>query len=450
MHQLCSAGLQTTATAEAIFNAAIKLTKQRLALRQTARTTLLTDSAVPLPASVWQTELLLYYAGFYSLSRINRQLLLVAGWCAALFTDCHSTVQRAVALATAKHLSSCPAARKIAQLLSHCYPAERQQPMWRQDLLSLLLTQADYLRYANGAQLQSHLAQRLMQSNSEYELALLRALLQQLQQSVSQPFGLHPPAATTDSVMQQLIQQSRYHELSLADNRSIEQTLAQQPENAATVLAIASTLNRQQQQVGSIRLAIGLIGRDNLAIALAQAELTGYLRRLRHPWQQVFEQFGNCLAQALQLSFSGQHSAATCQLLASCLTAPLWQADAYLRSALTRQTQGCYSFRFEPLTTIQTASYLPQVSALIRLYKLQPYHNAVALWHQHVCGQTEPLDALSGELQRAWRTSLQLFCGIAPATSSQSAQANAAADHNALLLALTELSGCYIPLNLTL
>lgn len=455
LHQRCSAGLQTALTAEALFNAAITLTKHRLAQHHAPTISALTANTTQLSASVWQTELLLYYADYYSLCRINRQLLLVAGWCSALFTDCQNTAQRAAALATAKYLSSCPAAQKISRLLSHCYPAERKQPIWRQDLLSLLLTEADYLRNASGGQLHPKLAQRLMHSNNEYELALLRSLLQhtELQQSEFQLSDLHQPEINADSVIRQLIKQSRYHELSQADNRRIEQTLAQHPENAATVLAIASALNRQQQQVDSIRLAISLLGRDNLTVVLAQAELNGYLRSLRHPWQQLFEQFSGCLAQALLLSLNDQHSAASCQLLASCLVAPLWQADIYPRSALTHQTQSSFTFRFNPLHTIQTASYLSQVSALLRLYRLQPYHTAVGLWHQHVCGQSDQLDSLSIALQQAWTISLQLFCGSAPAATAlqRSAPSNLAApDNRDLLLQLAELSGCYIPLNLTL
>ncbi|MBZ9612866.1 hypothetical protein [Rheinheimera maricola] len=457
LYQDSVAELTVAPTAARLFKVAVNLTKQRLALAQSTTLATLTDCTTPLPAAVWQTELLLYYADFYSLSMPNRQPLLLAGWCSALFAPAHSLtagqtkVPRAMLLASAQYLASYPAAQSISRLLGRSYPAERKLPMWRQDLLSLLLTEVDYLRQANAGKLQQQLAQRLMFSSSEYELALLRPLLQQPE---PQWFTANQPDNLASTVIEQLIQQSTYQQLSLADNRTVEQKLSKHPETASTVLAIASKLNRQHQHVDSIRLALGIIGRDNLSAVLAHAELNSYLSGLRHPWQQVFSQFGACLAQALLLSLPQPISAITCQLLASCIIAPLWQDDTYPRSALISQRPKQFIFRFTPQTTLQSSACLAQIIALLQLYQLPQYLDAVCQWHQHIEQQTSAaLTPPSEALHRAWHCSLLLFCDPASTTSaSLQPQTNnsIALDNSVLLQQLAELSQCHIPLQLSL
>jgi len=441
LHQHLSAQLHAAPSPTALYQAAIALSQQRLALGHPPSSLFDAQPATVLPPGVWQTEMLLFYARHYAVSANNTHLLLLAGWSCALIANIQHAAIRAPALATAKYLAACNQAQQISQVLSACYPTERKLTPWRQDILSLLLTETDYFRHSHHATLRQQLAQRLMLSNSEYELALLRPLLEQ------DDVSLAAAPITAQNLLQTLAKASCYNTLSRSDNRTIEHHLQTEPQLASTVLAIASKLNRQQQAVSHIRLAISMIGRDNLTDSLAVAELHDYLSRLRHPWHSTLLQFCHCMTTALKLVLP--LSSVRCQLLATCLMVPLWLNERFARSALVRRTAEGYQRNFTPVIIVQSERYRPQLAVLLQLYQLKAFSKSVGQWQHSVDQTARPDEPDAKALQLAWQLSLQLYCGItatAPPTLNQGPSPET--PYQKLLSQLVEQSQCYSPLQL--
>ena len=440
LYQHCVSQADTTATAEALYKTAIRLSKQREALDTAVTYDGINQPIHQLPASLWRIEVLLYLAGCYQLQPINRRLLLLAGCCSALVSAVQTSPLPYPALTAARQLKALPQAASVVKVLSGCYATERKQPQWQQTLLSLLLTQSEYL--SNRSEWQGQLATRLMLSQSDYELDILHQLLQQ-------PVTELTPQPDTFA---HLLQHSRFSELRHYDNKTLEHYLTTSPERSAPLLALASQLNRQQQSVHSVKLAIGIIGRDALPAALAQAELQHYLSALHHPWQDVFSQFCHVLAQALQL-FMPKLQSTDSRLLALCCCAPLWLNPLYQRTALVNRTTAGYQSAFTPALNCQSETYLPQLIELLQLYQLEHYSAAVTAWLQPSTGQR--LTAVAVNLQLAWHSSLVLYCAASAqsfnALLSKTATAgNTAVAADVWLQQLIQRSQCYYPISLKL
>lgn len=434
LYQRCVNQADTT-TAETLYKTAILLSKQRQNLVITTEQSL-SEAAQHLPTPLWRIEVLLYLARCYQLHPLNRRLLLIAGCCSALVSGVQTEPMAYPALAAARLLKLYPQATSVVNVLSGCYATERKRPQWQQTLLSLLLTQTEYLSGSSAWQLQ--LTTRLMLSQSDYELDILQQLLRQ-----PAPEQLQQPDTFAD-----LLQYSRVSELCHKDNKALELYLISNPEYAAPLLTLAGQLNRQQQSVQSARLAIGIIGRDALPAALAQAELYQYLCALNNPWHDVFSQFYNVLTQALQL-FMPKVQSADSRILALCCCAPLWLNPLYQRTALICRGPGGYQSPFAPALHCQDKTYLPQLIELLQLYQMDNYTDAVIAWLQPV--NCQQLTTEADNLQLAWHASLTLYCGAAEQLfrallNNNVMHGKTAA--NVWLQQLAQRSQCYYPLQL--
>ncbi len=116
------------------------------------------------------------------------------------------------------------------------------------------------------------------------------------------------------------------------------QWLQQYPQYAAFLLQQATVLNRQQKTVTQLQHAVALIGAEQLPQLLKQAWLTEQMAILAQPYRGWFQQFSNCLAQALMLLTAKQPSL------------PLTLAQAHLVAASISYTlQQDDRFRYLPL-----------------------------------------------------------------------------------------------------
>lgn len=438
LYQHCVSLADTSA--DMLYKAAILLSKQREALVFPITYDNLSQPIPQLPGNLWRIEVLVYLATCYQLQPVNRRLLLIAGCCSAIVSARQTEPLAYPALTAARQLKALPQAASLVKVLSGCYGAERKQPPWHQTLLSLLLTQSEYL--SNHSELAVQLASRLMLSQSDYELAILSKLQQQ-------PISDQP---ASEHAVAHLLQHSRFSELRYFDNKALEHYLTTSAERSAPILALASQLNRQQQSVQSVKLAIGIIGRDALPAALAQAELQHYLSVLNHPWQNVFSQFCHVLAQALQL-FMPKLQSTDSRLLALCCCAPLWFNPVYQRSALVNRTSTGYQSAFNPTLDCTSKTYLAQLIELLQLYQLDHYTAAVMVWLQPVAGQR--LTPVAVNLQLAWLGSLVLYCGTSGQAFNALLSKTSTADNTAVtaqewLQQLLERSQCYYPINLNL
>lgn len=439
--QLYQYGISQAGTsAETLYKTAIWLSKQREALTSPVTYLSISQPIPGLPAPLWRIEVLLYLAHCYQLQPVNQRLLLVAGCCSAIVSARQTEPLLYPALSAAKQLKAHPRAASVVKLLSSSYAAERKQAPWQHTLLSLLLTQSEY--FSNNKPWQAQLASRLMLSQSDYELDILSRLL-------------HEPAAqqpAPSGSVACLLQHSHFGEVRYYDNRALEHYLATSTQRSAPLLALASQLNRQQQSVQSVKLAIGIIGRDALPAALAQAELQQYLNALHHPWQEVFNQFYQLLTQALQL-FMPNLQSGEYRLLALCCCAPLWFNPLYQRSALVNRTAAGQQSAFSPALDCKSETYLKQLTDLLQLYQLEHYTAAVTAWLQPVTSQR--LTAVTVNLQLAWHSSLVLYCA-APIHSFNTLLGKTATAGNtrvaaeAWLQQLLERSQCYCPISLNM
>lgn len=440
LYQHCVNHAANITSAETLYKAAILLSKQREACDTTATYDSISQPMPQLPLPLWRIEILLYLADCYQLHPLNRRLLLLAGCCSAIVSAKQTEPLPYPALTAARELKPLPQAASVVKVLGSCYATERKQPQWQQALLSLLLTQSEYL--SNQDEWQTALATRLMLSQSDYELDILHQFL------------LQPAAELTQqpATFAHLIQSSRFSELRYYDNKALEHYLTTSAEHSAPILALASQLNRQQQDVQSVKLAIGIIGRDALPAALAQAELQYYLSALHHPWQGVFSQFCYVFEQALQL-FMPQLQYTGSRLLALCCCAPLWLDPLYQRTPLVSRSGAGYQSAFTPTLHCQSETYLPQLIELLQLYQLDNYTAAITTWLQPNAGQR--LTVVSLNLQLAWLSSLALYCA-APVQPVNVLLRKTAANNQATVTAenwlqqLAQRSQCYYPLQLKL
>ncbi|HEX5793692.1 MAG TPA: hypothetical protein VFY01_10480, partial [Rheinheimera sp.] len=295
----------------------LQLATLRLTLPDTSSERL--KQHAPMPVALQQIEVILLLCKHYGWPDKVCHLLLQAGFCSVL---CQAMPQRQhwpklqhfPALLAARLLHSDADTNPLQTILAGCYPTERNIAPWRQNPLSLLLTQAEYLR-SPRASLQPLLGRRIALSKSEYELQLLRRILA----------CLYQPQHENDMAEVDFFNQSQFAQLYDADTSTLEQYLQQDPHLAAPVLARASQLNRQRQQISNLHLALNLLGRAQIPAMLAEAELHYNLSRWHHPQQALLQQFSTCLAQACDLLLPGQHSRSYWQALALCLCAPLWR-----------------------------------------------------------------------------------------------------------------------------
>lgn len=435
LYQSFAINADVSVPAERLLNIALQLSKQRQACAVSCYDNLhLTAQQLSTP--LWRVEVLMYLADCYQLHPLNRHLLLLAGCCSALVSAVQTSPLLYPALSAAKQLKLLPRAAGVVQVLSGCYASERKHAHWLQNLLSLLLTQSKYL--TNDCIWPAQLANRLMLSQSDYELQILNRLIKP--QATEQPA---PPQSFAH-----LQQHSCVAELRHYDNKALEHYLSAQPKRAVSILALASQLNRQQQNIQSVKLALGIIGWDTLPTALALAELEHYLNALHHPWQDVFSQFYHVLSQAMQMAMP-QLQCVDSHLLALCCCAPLWLNPLYQRTPLVKRTAAGYYSAFTPAQTSKNDTYLPQVTELLQLYQLEHYTDAVTALLTPRVGQR--INTVGLQLQLAWHSTLVLYCAMSvkPVETllhKTGATGNAKLTTETWLQQLAQRSQCYYPI----
>jgi hypothetical protein len=411
--------------------------------------TLLHNAA--LPAALQATELLLWFAQHYRWPAKVCRLLLSAGFCAALAKHLPQAPQFAKlqpypALLAAKLLQAVPQAAAITTLLAACYPAERNIALWQQNPLSLLLTQCEYLcrdNIASVASLRQSIGRRIALTKSDYELQLLQRLLQPALNSIQ----------LSDST--DLAAMSQFHRLCDADTKQLVLYLGQTVTLSAPVLALATELNRQQQPITDLRLALNLIGREQLPYILAEAELQANLAELQQPAQALLHQFSFCMAQALYLLPTLQLSLPQCRTIALCLCSPLWYSEAaYTTGLLRRTTQGIQS-TIDLRCYTQDPTCASRLSTLLQHYQLQQWVKPAQQWLQSLSGDSVAADNHTLALLLAWHSSLSLFTRYKADTLPRVLNVaqrplQLTADSDSWLQQLLAGSHCYYPLELTL
>ncbi|MGP9801726.1 hypothetical protein [Rheinheimera sp. NSM] len=431
-----------------------QLAAQRLAIADTQAadidTTDLLQQIAALPEAAQPAELLLLFCQLYRWPAKVRQLLLVAGFCSALAKQLpqaaeHAKLQPYPALLAAKLLHKLPQAAAVTTLLNNCYPTERNIAPWQQNPLSLLLTQCEYLcRDTESTQpIRQRIGLRIALSKSEYELQLLQRLLQ-------------PPRPGIElSDNNDLLSQSQFTRLCDADTKQLVLYLGQSAMLAAPVLALATELNRQQQPVTDLRLALNLIGRQQLPYMLAEAELLANLQQLQQPAQALLHQFSFCMAQALRLLPTLQLSLPQSRTLALCLCSELWRNEtAYTSGLLKRTTQGWHS-AIDNRCYTQDDACAGRLTALLQHYRLQQWIKPAQHWLQSLRGNAVPGDNNTLALLLAWHSSLVLFTPHSTQTlqrmfSLAQRPLLLPADSDTWLQQLLAGSNCYYPLELTL
>ncbi len=327
--QQARARLQQQPDPELLISLSLQLGRSRLSAVNTDSGLLLSCPA--LPPALWRTELVFSLSYWLNWPLPVVQLLLTASYCCSL-SDILPQAQQQPKLQPYPPLLSAKLLQTLAppallQLLAACYATERKTAYWRQQPASLLLTLAARLSTPTAElSLSTQLAHRIMHSQCEYELALIRSIMPLLQTAAA------PARISADN----LCTASAYAQLCLSSNKMLAATLDSSAALREPVLQLASALNRQQQHIKELQLAINLIGREQLDSVLAEAELHGRLTQLHHPQHAMLQQLTNCFAACLQLLAQDQLSLAQSRALACCLCAPLWFDTQGYRYGLLR------------------------------------------------------------------------------------------------------------------
>ena len=357
-----------------------------------------------IPAELWRTELILSLCSFLNWPKSIRMLLTSSSYCCSLSANLPDTNTQHKFFAYPPLYSAKVLARErsslMLQVLSGCYASARKIPLWRQQACSVLLTLVWQLQPpTTELSLKQQLAERIMQSRCEYELALLRQLLKLIQSSELPPeFNLLLS-----------LQSSQFKRWLDTDNKTLFVILAKSDALSAPVLQLASQLNRQQREITDVRLAINLIGRDQLGAVLTDAELNALLSQLHHPKQLLLQQLTHCFATCLQLLFADRISLATSRALARCLCAPLWLDSQIYCSAMTSSSQ-----------LLRSKSYLSSASTalilrLLQHYQLNDWLNAVTQFLQRLTSPNTQVGQSALMLQLAWISCHAVYSGdVAP------------------------------------
>lgn len=323
----------------------------------------LTDCSA-LPDALWRSELLLSVCSWLNWPRGAVQLLLNASYYSGLSdllpeAKTQPKLQAYPPLLSAKLLQAVMPPT-LLQLLRGCYATERKIVYWRQQALSSLLTLVTRLNTPTADNsFSTQLANRITRSRCEHELALLRKIIQWLKQPQLSP---RITAAT-------LVNNSAYQQLRHSNNKVLAATLSSTPAWREPVLQLASELNRQQQLISDLPLAVNLIGRDLLDTVLIDAELNNQLSLLHHPQQAMLQQLTTGFACSLHLLTNGAMSVAKSRALARCLCAPLWFDSSGFRLSPLGQDRPGYA-ALPDFSLYQKAAASALICKLLQQYQL--------------------------------------------------------------------------------
>ena len=398
-----------------------------------------------------QTALLLTLCRHYQWPAKIQQLLLVASCSAAL----SSALPQAKTWPKLQHYPALLAARllqgshnQLSTLLAACYPTERHIPFWQQQPLSVVLTLIEVLSQSNAlcSNLLQAIGTRIAVSRSDYELNILRRLLDIAANSTA--------AKSNTDIIANLIATSDFHLLCQAPQRQLEHYLAQSDQLAGPILQLATSLNRQQQNVTELRLALSLLGQDRIPYLLAHAQLHQALLQCHHPRQALLEHVSATFAQALMLLQQDTLPDAAARALALCLCAPLWLHDAsWLTGMLERTNHGWRSVLDN--APFRRADALPTVHALLKHFNMSQWQSAATDWLSSIQSGNAIRTRQALVLELAWHSTAALL-GNAPQPKLASLLALAQQQqllpggHDSWLAQLAADCHCSYPLQLTL
>jgi hypothetical protein len=425
-----------------------QLTKHRMTLSQIKIDLWQHSSFCPV---ITQTELISQLGQHYHWPLKIQQLVLLAGYCAALSPQLPQgaqwpKLQRYPALLAARILAD--SNTSLQAVLAGCYPTERHIPLWQQQPLSIVLTISDYLSRADDASkaLLQRIGVRIALSQSDYELSILRRLI---------AISVHGCVAVQHSaVLSSLYANSAFQLLSDASPRQIERHLAQSVAMMQPILQLASRVNRQQQKVTDLRLALNLLGQQRLPYLVAHAELHHALLQCQHPLQALFEQFSATFAQALYLLRPEQFTEAAARALALCLCTPLWFHSGSYQTGLLRRTAKGWQSALDT-TAFLHASAAETITPLLQHYCMTEWQSAAADWLQSL-QRSEALHSRQAlVLQLAWHSAAALLgcatdtipASVLTQAQQQGVLSTGAADW---LMQLACSCQCHYPLQLTL
>lgn len=319
-----------------------QLCQSRLQLNTPANADWLQQADQLLPSAMVRIELLLTWCRQMLWPEQAVSLLLTACYCSSLTAlldsdSIQSPWQRYPALACIKRWRGSNLPTAIAAILAGCYGSERKLPQWRMPALSILLTLAEQLSptlqpSSPPADLPATIASKIQHCHTEFELTLLRQTLDAMLNGCPKNDAADQSIVLLDPIDLQSIQHY--------SNRQLEGYLQQQPAMAAVIMKQASQINRQQQTIDSVRLAINLLGRDTLPPLLADSWLQQKLRSLNVPGHLLLLQFSQCLTSALQILLPQHLSSTKASVLAHCICAPMWLAHQHFSTPLVALIHG--------------------------------------------------------------------------------------------------------------
>ena len=432
----------TADAASQVFNTALQLTKLRCSLGDAD---IDIWQQADLPAAITQTEILWQLASQKHWPAKIKQHLVLSGFCAALSPMTSAVkqwprLQTFPALLAAKLLIDLPEAKPIWSLLNACYATERNVPTWYQTALSIMLTVSEHLTQ-QGQRIGDMVGRRIALSRSEEELSLLRLLIVLSTQ--------HSAISGDSDFIDQIQQHSRFYQLQQANVRQQEQYLQQSPALSQPILQLASKLNRQQQVVTELRLALNILGQDRWPGLLAEAELNYALAQRCHPLHHVLRQFTVTFGCAWQLLQPADVTDTASRALSLCVSAPLW-LNHHLWFYSPRNLNAISKLAFAALSTSANT-----ILALLQHYQFTDSLPAVKQWLDNSTLQTTEQPQHVAALQLAFHSSLQLLTGNpSPLTTNAFAQARQlgllTCTEQEWLLQLATGTHSYCPLELTL
>lgn len=436
--------LQHQADSGQLLQLSRQLSQYRLGQVATEPTALTLNSV--LPDALWRSELLLSLSTWLNWPHATVQLLLNASYCCGLSdilsdTQSHPRLQPYPPLLSAKLLrTSAPAA--LLQVLDGCYATERKIPYWRQSAASLLLTLVMRFSTPNADNsFTTQLGRRIMLSRCEHELALLRTLVLWHRQTALQP----PQSAAT------LFNHSDYQQLRHSSNKQLAACLSTTAAMREPVLKLATELNRQQQPITDVSLAVNLIGRDLLDNVLIDAELSNVLSQLHHPQHAMLQQLTAAFACSLHLQSQDNLTMAKCRALARCLCAPLWFDSSGYRSGLLRPA----NTPLPDFRLYQQAAASALISKLLQQYQLTDWLAAAQQMLSALQQQSAPHDETARMLLIAWHSCQAVFNSdaaphLTAVLQQQTGNTVNSSDPQLWLTTVAGQANCQCPLLLTL
>lgn len=368
-----------------------------------------------LPVALWRAELIFSFVSWLNWPKPVLQLLLSASYCCGLADNLlnHMNSSGDSSLSRLKAYPALLCARllqkaqthPIQQLLAGCYSSERKIPYWQQQPISVLLTLFDKLAPQTADnRFDKQLGQRILHCRCEHEMALLRTMLT----------WWHQSEATNPVNADSLLTNSDYLQLKNSNNKAVAVTLNTSDALRNPVLQLATELNRQQQSIRSVALAINLIGRGQLDHVLTDALLNQQLSQLHHPQHQALQQLTNAFASSLNLLAPNSTGKAKSRALARCILAPLWfDTHGYRLSMLRRQRENSTALAVFNIYKQPAAAIL--TGKLLQLYQLSQWHQPL----QHVLTEAEcPVtndDSDTRLLLVAWFSCQAIFTAKIPA-----------------------------------